>query len=409
VTETPYRIEPCHFDGDIPAVLADLTLELQREAGKLGRGLHPDSAAELADLVRLMNCYYSNLIEGHNTRPKDIESALADAEIEPGRRALALEARAHVLVQRQIDEMHRQGKLENPVSGHFLQWVHRAFYEEMPEEFRVIKRPDGTRSEITPGRFRQTSDDDNAVGRHQPPSSSYVGAFMAYFTERFSGLAKSPSARIIAIASAHHRLNYIHPFPDGNGRVSRLMSHAMALQAGIGGEGLWSISRGLARGLRDRGEYKRMMDHADSPRQGDLDGRGNLSQMALKEFCEWFLAVMLDQIRFTSVVFDLDNLERRYLSLIRDVTDDKRAPMLVSAVLRHGALERGDAGIVLKTSERTARQTLSALVRSGFLKSDTPKAPVRIAFPLDHRERLFPSLFTDAGIDAPPPEGLSFQ
>nr|WP_318011312.1 Fic family protein [Mesorhizobium sp. ES1-4] len=118
-------------------------------------------------------------------------------------------------------------------------------------------------------------------------------AFMEYFQKRFAMVERQASLRIIAIASAHHRLNYIHPFPDGNGRVSRLMSHAMALKAGIGGNGLWSISRGLARGLKDRGEYKRTMDHADSPRQGDRDGRANLLESALKDFVEWFLTIGL--------------------------------------------------------------------------------------------------------------------
>lgn len=109
--ETPGRIEPCFFEEHIPASLADLSVEIQREAAGLGQGLHPDSAAELADLVRVMNCYYSNLIEGHNTRPRDIERALAGAELEAETRPLALEARAHVIVQRLIDKMHREGAL----------------------------------------------------------------------------------------------------------------------------------------------------------------------------------------------------------------------------------------------------------------------------------------------------------
>jgi hypothetical protein len=40
--------------------------------------LHPRTTANLADLVRVMNCDHSNLIEGHNTKPHDIERALAD-------------------------------------------------------------------------------------------------------------------------------------------------------------------------------------------------------------------------------------------------------------------------------------------------------------------------------------------
>lgn len=407
--ETPARIEPLLFEDAVPTVLADLAIELQRAADVLGRGLHPESAAELADLVRVMNSYYSNLIEGHSTRPKDIEAALAGAEIDAERRPLALEAKAHVDVQRLIDRMVLQDKLPSPTSSDFIQWVHRAFYDEMPEEFCFVETPDGARIKIVPGAFRAAGDHEVTVGRHHPPSSARVTVFMEHFQKRFAMAEKQASLRIIAIASAHHRLNYIHPFPDGNGRVSRLMSHAMAAKAGIGGGGLWSISRGLARGLTDRGEYKRMMDHADTPRQGALDGRGNLSEKALREFVEWFLTVALDQISFSTTMFDLPRLEARYRALISDVVDDRRAPDLVAAVLRLGSFPRGDAGLVLKTSERTARNTLSDLVARGFLKSDSPKAAVRIAFPLDFRERLFPNLFTDSEVSVPRPLPLTFS
>lgn len=176
------------------------------------------------------------------------------------------------------------------------------------------------------------------------------------------------------------------------------MSHAMALEAGIGGQGLWSVSRGLARGLTDRGEYKRMMDMADTPRRGDRDGRGNLSEAALKTYCEWFLKVTLDQITYSAKLFDLGGLEKRYRRLVEDTIDDKRAPDLISAVLRYGSLERGEAQIVLKTSERTARNTLSKLTAAGYLSSASPKTPVRLAFPLDYRERLFPNLFADGDL-----------
>lgn len=172
----------------------------------------------------------------------------------------------------------------------------------------------------------------------------------------------------------------------------------MALEAGIGGQGLWFVSRGLARGLADRGEYKRMMDLADTPRRGDRDGRGNLSEAALKTYCEWFLKVTLDQITFSAKLFDLGDLEKRYRRLVEDTIDDKRAPDLISAALRYGALERGEAQIVLKTSERTARNTLSKLTAVGYLSSASPKTPVRLAFPLDYRERLFPNLFADGGL-----------
>ena len=134
---------------------------------------------------------------------------------------------------------------------------------------------------------------------------------MGYFEKRYGFAGLGAGSRIMAMAAAHHRLIYIHPFLDGNGRVSRLMSHAMALSAGIGAHGLWSVSRGLARGLESRGDYKRMMDYADSPRQGDLDGRGNLSRRALSDFIAWFLKVCLDQVTFMDGLFELDSLVER--------------------------------------------------------------------------------------------------
>jgi hypothetical protein len=72
--ETPYRIEPCFLE-QIGPDLVDQIAELSAAAERLGHGLHPRAAASLAELVRVMNCFYSNLIEGHNTTPREIEKA----------------------------------------------------------------------------------------------------------------------------------------------------------------------------------------------------------------------------------------------------------------------------------------------------------------------------------------------
>jgi len=53
-----------------------------------------------------------------------------------------------------------------------------------------------------------------------------------------------------------------------------------------GSQGLWSVSRCLARGLDSRIEYKSIKDRADTARQGDMDGRGNIFFKALTEFTE---------------------------------------------------------------------------------------------------------------------------
>lgn len=310
ILEVPSRIEPCLLE-QMGTELVDLIAELSAASERLGHRLHPRTAANLAELVRVMNCFYSNLIEGHNTTPREIERALAgDLAEEEGRRNLQIEAAAHIRLQRETDRRYAEGTLPEPASREFVLWLHREFYREAPEAMLMIEGA-GRRFRMEPGVFRTENLHDVAVGRHVPPASDRVAVFMEHFEQRYRLEPLGKSQRIIAMAAAHHRLNYVHPFPDGNGRVSRLMSHAMGLEAGIGAHGLWSVSRGLARGLESRGEYKRMMDYADTPRQGDLDGRGNLSEKALTEYIVWFLRVCLDQVTFMTSLFDLERLGER--------------------------------------------------------------------------------------------------
>jgi len=403
MTETITRVEPCGIEEMIPESLTDLVVTIREEASEIGRGLHPDSARELRGLTRIMNSYYSNLIEGHNTKPRDIEAALKGMEVSEENRPLAEEAAAHVRVQEWIDELADDDALPEPTSTEFVVELHRHFYMAMPEEFRFTEHG-GKRVEIVPGAFRE---DEVQVGRHLPPAADRIADFMKHYEVRYRGLTTGATGKILSIPASHHRLNYIHPFLDGNGRVSRLVSHAMIRRAGIGGHGLWSVSRGLARGLEDRGEYKMRMDAADTPRQGDRDGRGNLSLNALEGFTTWFLTVMLDQIRFSGAMLDLEALRPRYLSLVRDITaGDERAGKLVDHVLRNGELARGDAELVLRTGERTARSVLKKIQDAGFVRSTGPKTPIRISFPLDYRERLFPNLFSEAPLDIPAPPDL---
>jgi Fic family protein len=393
--ESVQRIEPARLE-EAPEAIANVVAELSAASAKLGHALHPHTAANLARLVRVMNTYYSNLIEGHDTRPKDIERALAgEFDNDQERRNLQIEAAAHVRVQAEIDRMATENALPEPASPDFIRWLHREFYRDAPEDLLRITGG-GHTFVMAPGEWRSQSEHDVAVGRHQPPSSDRVADFTTYFAERyrFDGLGKA--ARIIAIPAAHHRLNYIHPFPDGNGRVSRLMCHAMAHLAGIGAHGLWSVSRGLARGLESRGEYKRMMDHADMPRQGDLDGRGNLSHRALTDFFLWFLRVCLDQVTFMSGLFEIDTLARRLRSYVdRSEKLKPEAARLLEEALIRGEFERGDISRITGLPERTARRVLNDLISLDLLASDTAKGAVSLRFPIDALEVLFPRLFPE--------------
>jgi Fic family protein len=394
--ETPGRIEPALIE-DTPATITDVIAELSAKAATLSSALHPVTASNLADLVRIMNTYYSNLIEGHHTRPRDIERALS-GELDPNekRRDLQLEAKAHMRVQAEIDQQFVAGSLPDPTSTQFILHLHREFYRDAPESMLRIKGL-GREFMMEPGKWRSMPEHDVAVGQHVPPSSDRVPAFMQHFENRYQQKGVGKGSRILALPAAHHRLNYIHPFPDGNGRVSRLMSHAMAHTAGIGAHGLWSISRGLARGLKSRGEYNRMMDYADTPRRNDLDGRGNLSMQALKEFTEWFLKVSLDQVNFMSGLFEIDALSQRFRKYVaQSETLKPESSRLLDEALLRGELDRGEVSRVTGLPERTARRVLNDVLAEGLLASGTPKGPVSLRFPSKTLETLLPRLYVEA-------------
>ena len=394
--ETSGRLEPCLLE-QLPVPITDLIADIAAAAERLEGRLHPRTAASLADLVRLMNCYYSNLIEGHNTSPRDIERALInDLDAQEERRNLQVEARAHIQLQQKIDQLHADHALPEPASTAFIQWLHREFYADAPEAMLLIAGRD-LHFRMEPGRFRTLPEHEVSVGRHLPPSSGRVADFMAYFERRYRLENMGKGARLVAMAAAHHRLNYIHPFADGNGRVSRLMSHAMGLAAGVGAHGLWSIARGLARGLESRLEYKQMMDHADMPRQGDLDGRGNLSLRALEDFVTWFMRVCLDQLIFMNGLFELDTLAgrlRRYVEQHNSLRSESIG--ILEEVLLRGQMARGDAERATGLKERAARMALSALIEDGLLGSSSPKGPVSLRFPAHSVDTLFPRLFPEA-------------
>ena len=376
---------------------AGLLAELSASCARLGHGLHEKSASNLADLVRVMNAYYTNLIEGHNTRPRDIERAMSgDLDADGPRRDLQLEAAAHVRLQATLDKLALTDALPEPASKEFISQLHKDFYTDAPESMLSVEGKNSTFL-MNPGEWRSKSDHDVSVGRHVPPSSVVVDSFMQRFSEAYRLEPIKPGQRLLLIPVAHHRFNYIHPFPDGNGRVSRLMSHAMVHWAGVGAHGLWSVSRGLARGLESRTEYSRMMDHADSPRQGDLDGRGNLSEKALQEFTQWFLEVCLDQVEFMTSQFQLHRLDARYerLVAVHDTLKPEASPLLKEA-LRSGQFERGQASRITGLSARTAQRILQDVIAEGLLASTTPKGPVSLRFPASTLESLFPRLYSEA-------------
>ena len=371
-------------------LLDDDILPLVAEANQLAGRIHPILRETIGDLVRSMNCYYSNLIEGHDTHPRDIDRALAnDFSSEPKKRDLQKEAVAHIHVQRLIDTGRDPDAW--PASAAYASWLHEEFCSHLPPEMLfVTDEKTGERFEIAPGAWRKR---DVQVGRHVPPPHKDLARFMARFDTAYSSPPLSRTRQIQTVGAVHHRFLWIHPFLDGNGRVARLMSHALFKRLDIG-TSLWSVARGLA---RDEDRYKALLAKADGPREGDLDGRGNLTQRGLIEFCKFFLTRSVDQIRFMSGLLEPATLLTRMEIYIEEEVRAKRLLRGSFAVVREavmsGEVERSKIPALTGYEERGARNVTAGLVDRGMLTAATHRAPLRLAFPADVAERWFPNLY----------------
>jgi Fic family protein len=369
--------------------LEDLATQLWAQSSALTSNLPPATIRGIGELVKTMNCYYSNLIEGHRTHPIDIERALAqDFSSDPYQRELQFEAKAHIEVQSAIEA----GTAPTPVvSSEYLQWIHREFYTRLPTSMLTLGNAAGTKQiQIVPGMWRTG---DIIVGRHIPISAEAIDRFITRFAAGYRLDRLSQTQQAIAVAAAHHRLVWIHPFYDGNGRVARLFSHAMLHEIGIG-TSLWSISRGLA---RSRADYRAALANADLPRWNDLDGRGNLTAKGLQSFCEFFLKTCIDQVQFMRSCIEPQQLHARIGVYLREEIAANRllpgSDRTIAAVLQAGELERGRAAAASGYQERQARKVLQGLLAMGLLVADTPKGAVRVGFPSRLLERYFPKLF----------------
>jgi Fic family protein len=372
------------------AALADLAFDLTQRSAGFRSSLPPSLLTSLANLVRAMNCYYSNLIEGHDTHPIDIERALKnDYSEDPHKRDLQLEAKAHIQVQEWIDRGALKGGRAFREEG--ICEIHRRFSDLLPDDLLWVEDPaTKERVRVVPGELRQS---DVQVGRHIAISPGALPRFLERFEKVYGSLGKTET--IIAGAAAHHRLLWMHPFLDGNGRVARLMSHAVLLGT-LDTGAVWSVARGLARNVQ---EYKQLLANCDQPRRNDLDGRGTLSEETLAQFTQFFLRTCIDQVTFMESLVQPDRLRARILLWAEEEIRLGKLPpksgSILEAVLYRGELPRGDAEAIVGTGDRQARRIVSALVEFGVLESESARAPLRLTFPATLAQRWMPGLFPE--------------
>lgn len=394
VYRDPTTMEPLYPEHS--PELESLAMTLIAESNGLAASLHPLTAHAIADFLRPMNSYYSNLIEGHDTHPIDIEKALhKDFANDKKNRALQLEALAHIKVSERIFSKYLTVEF-NPYSTDFLKWIHQSFYDELPEYFRKVKNLEGDEMDVIPGEIRTCF---VKVGKHVAPDWKHLSAFLNRFETYYNpadATNRSRIRRVIAMAAAHHRMAWIHPFVDGNGRVVRLLSDACFRQEGLNTAGLWSMTRGLARNEKD---YKANLANADLVRFNNYDGRGNLSNRMLTEFCRFYLITAIDQVTYMKKILGIDTMLNRidnYVDLmVAKGLLKTETRYILEAVFLKGEIARGEFERITGKSDKTAKAMANSLIKLGLLRVDTTNhlSPYQACYPISVSPVLFPSLY----------------
>ncbi len=382
--------------GPLQELAAQLITECHTLRGQAGEPI----VRALRPKLRAMNSYYTNKIEGQHTRPAEIERAIqknfnADAALAKKQRV----AVAHMEVEQQLETALNKTAPGEAFSPQIVCEIHGLLYSKLLEADRVTD--DG--EPIVPGEYRTKP---VTAGRHLAPPQKDIEGLMEGWAERYRKLAGT-EALLIGSACSHHRLTWIHPFIDGNGRAARLHTHLVLHAMGLT-QGLWSPMRGLA---RTQEQYYARLSNADLPRRNDLDGRGSLSQEELVAFASYFLEICLDQVRFMRERLNLATLKDRLKSLLLylqeqpwEVGSEKSVVKIDALEALHyvamtGPIERSTFIRMTSLGDRTGRRVLASLLNFGVLTEESPRSPVSFGVPLSSLRFLFPNLWPEAEVD----------
>ncbi|MDO8454751.1 MAG: Fic family protein [Sulfurimonas sp.] len=270
-------ILPIDIKGNIDIELLKLAEEVCIKSSSLLSGYNPQIVLSIKKLLRITNSYYSNRIEAQSTHPIEIEKAMKKQfSKDTKEEQLQKLSLAHIKTQEYVE--HYCSSKKTVISREFIKSIHKEFYSaDGMEKFLEIKNDTQTIM-MERGEFRKNSVE---VANHVAPSFDKIDSIFNYFEKEYQKIYinNTKAMKLLCALSSHHRLVYIHPFLDGNGRVSRLHLDAMLFAMGLDGYGLWNISRGLARDVKN---YQQHLSLADMIKQGATDGGGELSLRGLQ-------------------------------------------------------------------------------------------------------------------------------
>jgi Fic family protein len=379
--------------------LRPLAAQVINDAKDLTAHGMPQLRALLRETLRPMNSFYTNKIEGQHTQPLMIARALnKDFSAQPEEARKQRIALAHIETERWGEQIYPSFKAAEFFQPSFIQAIHAHLHDQLLPTDLIQTNVEGVEEVVQPGQWREVG---VIVGKHIPPDPATVPRFMEEWGSRYQ-TAQAGENALLALTAAHHRLAWIHPFLDGNGRAARLHTHLGLHALGLT-QGLWSPMRGLARA---QSSYYAHLIAADAPRQGDYDGRGVLTEKGLIEFMQFFMETCLDQIQFTNSMLDMTSFEARLAQMLaaestkdhtKSLKPEAATPLAYLATV--ATLDRTRFKGMMGLSARTADRVLADLFKLGIVAAKSPKGPVELALPMGLFRYLFPRLWPEAEVD----------
>jgi len=398
--DQPSQMEPLLPGAFKIAPLLERASDLIRNADRLAGWSAAGTLPGLRQLLRSMNSYYSNKIEGQHTLPLEIEQALRndyakDAD-KARRQRLAL---AHMATELQLESLCLQWHHERVWRPQTIGEIHQDLFARLPLTDRVQRTGNKTIT-LEPGQWRQS---EVSVGRHAAPAAKSLFDFLAHWSQTY-GQARRGEMQVVAMAASHHRLAWIHPFLDGNGRVARLHSHLVLSHMGLT-NGLWSPLRGFA---RSQDAYYAQLAAADEPRAGDLDGRGNLTEAGLLTWIHYVIETCIDQVIFMTQLLSLEGMKDRIAACLNYEEQVVKQGVRTEALRAlhylfstQTDLDRADFKAMLGLGDRLATAQVSALLARGLLLTDSPYGKLRFGVPQHALRFYFPHLWPEAEAKKP--------
>lgn len=348
--EIPLRL----YDPDWGSPLASVIIELEKlRVKKLGGPVPPYIFFQLKDIFQIFESLGSARIEGNNTTLAEfVEKIIEDPSKKAGDEGL----KEIYNIERAIDFIEEHVTKKTNFDRALISEIHKILVDGLTP-------PPGGEGSRYPGELRPI-DVSISGSSHVPPSPikvpEYFDELMAFVNDQ-----TATQYHLLATALAHHRMAWVHPFDNGNGRLIRMFTYALLIKQGFQVKS-GRILNPTAIFCMDRDKYYEMLALADS---GERD--------KTLEWCFYVLNGLKNEIEKIDKLLDLSYMTPHIL-----------LPVLSYALEREHITKREFA--ILNTVVKDPEMCIKSSSLESIIGQESPVQRSRIIRKLKEKHMLMP-------------------